>query len=314
MKSLAENYKNYKTLTAWIVSGRFPHAILIEGPAGTGKTSFGMEIARYVMCENENPPCGACPNCVKIEKNIHPDVIIAQGEGGVRSFHVDKVREIRQEAYVLPNEGRAKIFILRNAHEMTVQAQNALLKVIEEPPNNVYFVLTCENKNQMLTTIRSRCASLATSPVDTESVVMVLEQRLPGRTAEEYEAAASVAGGNIGAALGLMEHEGTDDSYQKAKAVWEAIKAHKELDMLLILSGYQRDKEGFILLLETLRMIIAKELIAAERKSGRGLSALRLAKIIDIIDETIPAAGGNVNMLLLVSLFPARVGRVISSR
>ena len=86
----------------------------------------------------------------------HPDIAVYGGKGGSRSFHVEEVRQIRDSAAVMPNEAQAKVYILDGADHMTEQAQNALLKVLEEPPSYVIFLLTCGAASSLLPTVRSR--------------------------------------------------------------------------------------------------------------------------------------------------------------
>jgi DNA polymerase III delta prime subunit len=161
MLNILSNCKDaraYRTLAAWTGGGRLPHTVLIEGEAGTGRGDFARALARAILCGADSRPCGICRHCVKTEKDIHPDFEVLQGGGGARSFHVDTVRKMRSDAHIRPNEANARVFLLQDAHTMSVQAQNALLKIIEEPPNGVHFILICENREQMLPTIQSRAA------------------------------------------------------------------------------------------------------------------------------------------------------------
>lgn len=308
---LINNNNNYKTLASWKQSGRFVHGILLEGAKGSGKASFGAYIAKSILCD-KSPPCGECSACLKVEKNIHPDFLTYEGEGGARSFHVDLVREIRTEAFVVPNDGDRKVFLLKNAQEMTVQAQNALLKIIEEPPEGVFFILTCENQNQMLATIRSRVAVLTMETPDVRDTAKFLAERYPESPKEEIEALAVHTKGNIGRAIEILENQDEDSSgYNSAVKTWQALETGREHDALVALSAFERNKQGFLEQLELIKSIVVDQIL----KSGSGYSSseisLRLLKVVDIIEDTQLAAQGNVNMLILVTSFPARVRRAL---
>lgn len=105
-------------------------------------------------------PCGKCSHCIKTALNVHPDMRLAEGGAGAKSFSVDTVRALRAEAFILPNEARQKVFLLHNAHTMTREAQNALLKLLEEPPSYLCLVLTAPAARLLLPTVISRVTPL----------------------------------------------------------------------------------------------------------------------------------------------------------
>lgn len=312
---IVQNNKNKRTLAAWINGGRFPHAVLIDGSAGSGKKTFAKLMAGALVCSGETKPCGKCPHCVKAEKDIHPDIMVYQGDGGARSFHVDQVRDLREQAYISPNEADRKVFLLFDVENMSVQAQNALLKIIEEPPRNVYFILTTENRNLMLPTIRSRVASMSMEIPDVEVASAYIGEKVGGKTTEQYKTAAVRAGGNIGLAISLLEDSEEDHAYNTAVKVWESLKKGDEISAASLLSGYNRNREEFIEQLEFLKGIVLEELLYLGREKGHNSSEiLKRYTIIDIIDDVEKSTNGNVNMLLLVSILPFKIRKALASR
>ncbi len=136
---------------------RFPHAVLLEGGPGSGTDRLAAVLARAAVClSNGEKPCGTCAGCVKALAGSHPDILTLNGDEDPRAFPVDAVRRIRAEAYVRPNEAPRKVFVLLGVQNMSEISQNALLKILEEPPENVLFLLTTVSAAALLPTVRSR--------------------------------------------------------------------------------------------------------------------------------------------------------------
>ena len=147
-----------KTLAAMLVSGRFPHAVILEGGTATERLSLAKKIAAALVCSEikAEAPCGSCSHCKKAFADSHPDIPFFTAEDKPRAFKVDFVREIRNNAYIIPNEADKKVFILENAHTMGNEGQNAILKILEEPPTYVNFIMLCSSKSGFLPTVLSR--------------------------------------------------------------------------------------------------------------------------------------------------------------
>jgi DNA polymerase-3 subunit delta' len=138
--------------------GRMPHAVLITGGAACDRHTLSMFLAQTAVCTSAHKPCGTCAACKKTIGMAHPDITVLEGTGTARSLHVDEIRGIRRAAYAVPNESEKKVFIITNAQSMSEQAQNALLKILEEPPPYVLFLLSCPNMSVLLPTVISRAA------------------------------------------------------------------------------------------------------------------------------------------------------------
>ncbi len=138
-------------------TGRFPHALIIEGGLPEERMKLAKKVAATLVCSNtEQAPCFECTDCIKAAAGAHPDIPVYSVEDKPRAFKVDMVRELRASAYIVPNEANKKVFILENAHTMGQEGQNALLKILEEPPSYVVFILLSSSSTGFLSTVLSR--------------------------------------------------------------------------------------------------------------------------------------------------------------
>ena len=147
-----------KTIVNALRRNKLSHALLFAGIKGTGKTTLARIVAKALNCQNINPeeyePCNQCQSCVEIMKGIHVDVLeidAASNRG------IDQIREIIDALKYAPAKGKAKVYIIDEAHMLTKEASNALLKSLEEPPSHVYFILATTEPNRLPPTIISRC-------------------------------------------------------------------------------------------------------------------------------------------------------------
>ena len=134
----------------FIAEGSIPHAILIEGDIGTGRTTLAKHIAAAAVCGNVLAPCNNCRNCDLTNSGNHPDIIFVSPEEDKKNISVAQVRTLRGDAFIKSHMGGKKVIIISPAERMNEQAQNALIKVLEEPPKNVIFILIAENAAMML--------------------------------------------------------------------------------------------------------------------------------------------------------------------
>ena len=187
LSALAGNRRLKEQLAGQEERHGLSHAYILSGPPGSGRHTLARLLAAAMVCTAPpaERPCGRCAACRKVNEEIHPDVITLAGAGENKPISVDQVRALRADAYIRPNEGERKVYLLERAEEMNASAQNAMLKLLEEGPPYAAFLLLAENSSALLQTVRSRCEELALAPVSPQEGEQWLSRRFPNRTAEE---------------------------------------------------------------------------------------------------------------------------------
>lgn len=193
-----------KRLSVSLREGKTSHCYIICGPEGSGKHTLAQLLMQGLQCEGRNAPCGVCNACRKVQNGIHPDVIVVD-DPEKKSVQVALSRQVQEDAYVRPNEGKKKIYLIPRAQLMTPEAQNALLKLIEEPPHYAVFLFLTTNAESLLTTVRSRSAELRMEPVPWQQAAPWLQQQCPGEPAQTLQAAHRRCGGFLGQTLAYLK-------------------------------------------------------------------------------------------------------------
>ena len=185
-----------------IKNEKVSHSYIIAGGNGAGKLEFALYCARAILCGGE--PCEKCENCRKAKENSHPDIIVIN-KGETQTFKIESVRRVTESINLPPNEGNKKIYVLDHCENMTVQAQNALLKAFEEPPSYVVFFILTEKKEALLPTVRSRATMFTIAPTDKDELFEVLKDKFPKETEESIKDAVRLSEGFYGRAVNLLE-------------------------------------------------------------------------------------------------------------
>jgi DNA polymerase-3 subunit delta' len=166
------NRKTVERLRGKLREDRFPHALIFSGPEGVGKHTCALMIAKALNCPNKTNGdfCAECSSCRKIQSGTHPDVMTISVEDEATQIKIAQVRQTLGMLALQPLEGRNKVFIIDPADALNAEAANALLKGLEEPPENSFFILVTVNVHELLFTVRSRCQIYNFTPITLEEI------------------------------------------------------------------------------------------------------------------------------------------------
>ena len=204
-----------------IEDGVLSHAFLIGGPSGSGKSTLATELARAVNCESRTAttplPCGECSTCKRILEGNFPDVKILTKPNDRATLGVDPIKDMREDMFLSSTEASVKVYIIDDAECMTVEAQNALLKVLEEPPRNVMIILLARECDKILSTIKSRTQYIAMSRFDEDEMRTILPrisadaEALRRENAERFNSVIMSADGRLGEAIRLCDRRMSEE-------------------------------------------------------------------------------------------------------
>lgn len=205
-EALLGNRRLKENLTVALRRGRASHFYLISGPEGSGRHTLARLLAAALQCDDPHAPCGHCAACRKILSDLHPDFITVTDPEHKR-VAVKLVRSVRDDMFLRPNEGHRKIYLF--PQELGPEGQNALLKILEEPPSYGVYILLTDNAEKLLPTVRSRCVELKLQPLDDDLLREELHRRFPARDEASLSAAIARSGGFLGQAVALLSQEMT---------------------------------------------------------------------------------------------------------
>jgi DNA polymerase-3 subunit delta' len=266
--------------------------LLFSGPAGVGKRTAALMIAKALNCENSGPDdfCDACTSCRKIDAGIHPDVYQVGLEEDSSEIKIAQIRDLLETLQLRPMEGARKVYILDPADAMNKAAENALLKALEEPPEDNYFILLAANPQSLAVTVRSRCQTYAFWPLTLDEM-----RRFGGE-----ELALRWARGSIGSlkALDLAEVKARRDAALSFIEIAVRAKNEQFRDMISASSDLARAKDRFESNIDAIAILMEDVLYLAEgvpekivnvdmepqlRKLAADLPAEQISKIAEFL-------------------------------
>lgn len=319
-------------------SGNHSHAYIFSGEKGSGKMMLAEAFATMLQCEKPGEDaCGECHSCKQALNHNNPDIIYVRRENGKSALGVDVVREqIVNDVVIKPYSNPYKIYIVDEAERMNQQAQNALLKTIEEPPEYAILILLTANHNAFLQTILSRCVLVQMKSVDTESIKRILQTNYD-TVDYQAEMVANFAQGNVGKAIALSSDVTFNEVKNRAITLCKRVSRMDEQQITLEVKEIKKENDsdkkeveagekfqGFIeqmldlitlwyrdvlLYKSTLRddLLLFKEDTFDIHEQAQALSYHGLNEIINAVSETRARLNANVNFELTIMLLIQRM-------
>ena len=236
-ETLLGNDRLKQNLAESLAKNHISHFYLISGPRGAGKHTLASLLSAAILCEGNRRPCGMCESCRKIRSGNHPDVITVT-DPEHKNVAVKIVRQIREDVFIRPNESDYKIYIF--PQDLGTEGQNALLKILEEPPAYGVFLLLTDNPEKILPTVRSRCTELKLQSLPEGLLRQTLQREFPQAAAEDITAAAVRSGGFLGQARELLQ--GGEGIPPQTESFVEAVTARNALQLTATLVPMEKWK------------------------------------------------------------------------
>ena len=265
-------------------NGKLAHAYIFEGGRGSGKHLLARRLSCLLACNSLfDRPCFMCESCRKISEGISPDIIEIGLFDDKKTIGVDQIRELRSSAYIKPSEEDIKVYIISNAEAMTEQAQNVFLKVLEEPPRNVYFFMLCENTSNILATVKSRAPVLKMQTFSDEELSRYLldnnsvARALQANNSDEFSLIVRIAEGKIGQAERLLADSGSDKSqsrHGKAGQLIELSADSAQFSQLLLFTQKMAPNRDTMQDIILYAMYASRDLMAVKKCDGENVPLL----------------------------------------
>lgn len=307
-EALLGNGQLKENLAVSFQNNRISHGYLLSGPKGAGKQTLARLLAAAAVCREGNRPCMQCVHCRKALGGNHPDVITVN-DPEKKTVSVDLIRQARADIYIQPNEADKKVYIFPRAQDMRVEAQNALLKVLEEPPAYGMFLLLTDAPEKLLPTIRSRCVELKLRSLPEEILKPALQKEFPQAESQDIEAAMARSGGFLGQAKQLLA-DGQLVAPQTQQFA-EGYASRDGLALLKVLTGMEKWKrEELLEILNQWKSVLVGSLscragMPTENPLSRRISGQRSAadihKAVNALQKAAEYAQANVSPAAICS-------------
>lgn len=227
------------------------HSYLFVGIEGIGKKEIAKEFAKMLLCISDNKYCNTCKSCIEFDSNNNPDFLYIEPEGN--SVKIEQIRYIQRKIQEKPIISNKKVYIINDADKMTTEAQNCLLKTLEEPPEYSTIILIGSNENMFLSTIKSRCMIIHFSKIEDEKIRKYLEEKyeLKDISTNMLE----IFQGSIGKAIVLKDKK---EQYEKIELIIKSLRQKSIIDILNMSEILYKSKEEIFDILEYINVILIK--------------------------------------------------------
>ena len=280
--------RNIKELLQEAVkANKVSHSYLFVGQAGIGKKMIATEFAKAILCLSDNKYCNNCKSCLEFDGNNNPDFILIEPDGN--NIKIDQIRNMQRKVQEKPIISNSKVYIINSADLMTKEAQNALLKTLEEPPEFVTIILVGENENEFLATIKSRCMILHFNSISSSDMEKYLEENYNMNVTSNM---LDVFQGSIGKAIELKDKQ---EEYLSIESAIENLEKEDLIDLIKKLDILYTSKDEILDMLDYINIILLK-------KSKEDVKYTECIKIVENTKRRI-AQNANYDMSIDDMLF-----------
>ena len=276
-ENIIGNEKNKNILEKSIKLNKFSHSYIFWGIDGIGKKIIAKEFAKNILCLKQQENCN-CKSCIEFDSNNNPDFqLIEPIEGKVK---IEQIREMQRKVTEKPIISNKKVYIIENSDTMTTEAQNCLLKTLEEPPEYITIILICTNEDNLLSTIKSRCTRMHFEAIDTEEIKKYINQNYPEQHISEN--IINLSQGSIGKAIKLNENK---DIYENIEKIFLSMQNKDLIEIIQMSEEIYKTKEEISMILDYMNVILLK-------LSKQNIKYIRC---IDIVEQTKKRLKANSN-------------------
>lgn len=265
-------------LTNAVKNNKASHSYMFVGTEGIGKRLIAKEFAKMILCTDENKYCSKCKSCMEFDSDNNPDFRIIEPDGN--SLKIEQIREFQNKVAEKPIISNRKVYIINDSDKMTAEAQNCLLKTLEEPPEYVTIILIGSNESAFLDTIKSRCMILRFNKISDENIVKFLEENY--QTKVNSQIMLDAFQGSIGKAIQLQDKQ---DEYEQIENIIVNLESRDKIDTLNKADVIYKAKEEKFEILDYINII----LLDLAKKSGK------YASCINIVEDTKRRLQSNAN-------------------
>lgn len=251
-EGLIGNQKVKETLIKSIISNRISHSYMFIGTEGIGKALFAKEFAKAILCLEESKYCNNCKSCIEFSSDNNPDYVYIEPEE--TKIKIDQIRNMQLKVAEKPIISNKKVYIINDAETMTQEAQNCLLKTLEEPPEYVTIILIGSSENNFLTTIKSRCTKIHFDKISNKEIKNYLEEKFEIKDIEDE--LLEIADGSLKKAIELKENK---ETYELLEKIINDIDNHDIIDILNMANELYKSKETIFEILENINIILMRK-------------------------------------------------------
>ena len=276
-ENILGNEKNKNILEKSINSNKTSHSYIFWGIEGIGKKIIAKEFAKKILCISQTENC-TCKSCIEFYSNNNPDFqLIEPIDGKVK---IEQIREMQRKVAEKPIISNKKVYIIDNSDTMTTEAQNCLLKTLEEPPEYITIILICTNEDNLLSTIKSRCTRMHFDSINIEEVGKYLKQNYPNE--EISENIINLSQGSIGKAIKLNENK---NIYENIENIFLSMQNKDLIEIIQMSEEIYKTKEEINSILDYMNVVLLK----------LGKQNIKYIKCIEIVEQTKKRLKANSN-------------------